>query len=113
MFMKLKTGVLNEISIGPIQDGNKQIRKIDRNRIMRGMNAPKCSPLKCFVSVKYILRLVLITEGATEKVSQFKTSLRIVYFKNICLMGLYHPPDGVTNLKYKLLCFLTPNKIIF
>jgi len=28
-------------------------------------------------------------------------------------MGLYHPPDGVTNLKYKLLCFLTPNKIIF
>jgi hypothetical protein len=29
------------------------------------------------------------------------------------VMGLYHPPDGVTNLKYKLLCFLTPNKIIF
>ncbi len=28
-------------------------------------------------------------------------------------MGLYHPPDGVTNFKYKLLCFLTPNKIIF
>jgi hypothetical protein len=28
-------------------------------------------------------------------------------------MGLYHLPDGVTNLKYKLLCFLTPNKIIF
>ncbi len=27
-------------------------------------------------------------------------------------IGLYHPLDGVTNLKYKLLCFLTPNKII-
>jgi hypothetical protein len=26
------------------------------------------------------------------------------------LMGLYHPLDGITNLKYKLLCFLTPNK---
>jgi hypothetical protein len=26
------------------------------------------------------------------------------------LMGLYHPLDGNTNLKYKLLYFLTPNK---
>jgi hypothetical protein len=25
-------------------------------------------------------------------------------------MGLYHPLDADTNLKYKLLCFLTPNK---
>ncbi len=25
-------------------------------------------------------------------------------------MGLYHPLDGVTNLKYKLLYFLIPNK---
>ncbi len=25
------------------------------------------------------------------------------------LMGLFHPLDGVTNLKYKLLYFLTPN----
>ncbi len=25
-------------------------------------------------------------------------------------IGFYHPLDGVTNLKYKLLCFLTPNK---
>jgi hypothetical protein len=29
------------------------------------------------------------------------------------LMGLYHPLDGITNLEYNLLCFLTPNKIIF
>jgi hypothetical protein len=28
-------------------------------------------------------------------------------------MGLYPPLDGVTNLEYNLLCFLTPNKIIF
>jgi hypothetical protein len=27
-------------------------------------------------------------------------------------MGVYHPLDGVTNLKYKLLYFLTPNKKI-
>jgi hypothetical protein len=27
-------------------------------------------------------------------------------------MGLYHALDGVTNLKYKLLYFLTPNKKI-
>jgi len=25
-------------------------------------------------------------------------------------MGLYHPRIGDTNLKYKLLCFLTPDK---
>jgi hypothetical protein len=25
-------------------------------------------------------------------------------------MKLYHPPDGDINVKYKLLCFLTPNK---
>jgi hypothetical protein len=25
-------------------------------------------------------------------------------------MGLYHPLDGITNPKYKLLYFLTPNK---
>ncbi len=24
-------------------------------------------------------------------------------------MGLYHPLDGIANLKYKLLYFLTPN----
>ncbi len=28
-------------------------------------------------------------------------------------IGLYHPLDGITNLRYKLLCFLTPNKKIF
>ncbi len=27
-------------------------------------------------------------------------------------MGLYHPLDGKPNLKFKLLCFLTPNKKI-
>jgi hypothetical protein len=26
------------------------------------------------------------------------------------IMGLYHPLDGVTNRKYKLLDFLIPNK---
>jgi len=28
-------------------------------------------------------------------------------------MGLYHPLDGITNLKYKLLYFITPNTKIF
>ncbi len=28
----------------------------------------------------------------------------------IPIIGLYHPLDGITNVKYKLLCFLTPNK---
>jgi hypothetical protein len=28
----------------------------------------------------------------------------------LCSMGLYHALDGDTNLKYKLLYFITPNK---
>ncbi len=28
----------------------------------------------------------------------------------VATLGLYHPLDGDTNLKYKLLCFLIPNK---
>ena len=36
---------------------------------------------------------------------------RIVLLKLFCVtIGLYHPLDGATNLKYKLLCFSTPNK---
>jgi hypothetical protein len=34
----------------------------------------------------------------------------LLMFSSFDGMGLYHPPDGVTNLKYKLLCFLIPNK---
>ncbi len=34
------------------------------------------------------------------------------YTVKLFTMGLYHPLDGKTNLKYKLLCFLTPNKNI-
>jgi hypothetical protein len=32
--------------------------------------------------------------------------------ESLLLIGFYRPLDGVTNLKYKLLCFLTPNKKI-
>jgi len=32
--------------------------------------------------------------------------------KEIRIIGLYQPIDGITNLRYKLLCFLTPNKKI-
>jgi hypothetical protein len=34
----------------------------------------------------------------------------LVYAQRYKAMGLYDPLDGVTNLKYKLLYFLTPNK---
>jgi hypothetical protein len=40
------------------------------------------------------------------------TEISSTAFYDIELMGLYHPLDGVTNLKYKLLYFLTPNKKI-
>jgi hypothetical protein len=41
------------------------------------------------------------------------TTLGNVTQIEMILIGLYYPLDGITNLKYKLLCFLTPNKIIF
>ncbi len=36
----------------------------------------------------------------------------LVYAQRYKAMGLYDPLDGVTNLKYKLLYLLTPNKKI-
>ncbi len=33
-------------------------------------------------------------------------------FSTILITGLYHPLDGITNIKYKLLYFLAPNKKI-
>jgi hypothetical protein len=43
------------------------------------------------------------------------TALTIVTIENRhhTLIGLYYPLDDITNLKYKLLCFLTLNKINF
>jgi len=39
-----------------------------------------------------------------------KQDIKIIFMIS---MGLYHPLDGISNLEYNLLCFLTPNKIIF
>ncbi len=33
-----------------------------------------------------------------------------VNYAPISVIGFHRPLDGLTNLKYKLLCFLTPNK---
>ncbi len=45
-------------------------------------------------------------EGEREREEQIKGKRDGAQMR----MGLYHPLDGVTNLKYKLLYFLTPNK---
>jgi hypothetical protein len=39
-----------------------------------------------------------------------KHFLEINTLSNDVTMGLYHPLDGITNLKYKLLYFLTPDE---
>jgi hypothetical protein len=39
--------------------------------------------------------------------------MKLVDFKKFCAIVLNHSLDGIANLKYKLLCFLTPKKIIF
>jgi hypothetical protein len=36
-----------------------------------------------------------------------------IYLVSVLITGLYRPLEGLTYLKCKLLCFLTPNKIIF
>ncbi len=53
-------------------------------------------------------RLVQVTR---PKHAPVKNSLKnTLAYCNTELIGLYHPLDGVTDLKYKLLRFLTPNK---
>jgi hypothetical protein len=37
-------------------------------------------------------------------------SLFLLFISVSMAMGLYHPPDDITNLKYKMLYFLTPIK---
>ncbi len=54
-------------------------------------------PVLCFHLVKYL------------NFERWKNQLDNWIF----LMGLCHPLDGISNLKYTLLYFLTPNKIIF
>ncbi len=41
-----------------------------------------------------ILRLTLITEGATEKVSQFIMPLKLVYNKNLCFNYIVDVDDN-------------------
>jgi len=48
----------------------------------------------------------------TMQVFELKHQLSI-YLMSVLITGLYRPLDGLTYLKYKLLCFLTHNKLIF
>jgi hypothetical protein len=41
-----------------------------------------------------------------QRIEMFLNTLAY-YFGASMTIGLYHPPDGVTNLKFKLLYFLT------
>ncbi len=72
--------------------------------------------------VLVLLQSRSLTSTVTRwKKCQFKIALNSIRFKNSCFnekkciyssMGLYHPLDGITKPKYKLLYFLTPNKNI-
>ncbi len=60
------------------------------------------------IGFESFLKLSTLVKCSFAKIAHWK------FNKALCsvLIGLYHPLDGVTNLKYKLLCFLTPNKKI-
>jgi hypothetical protein len=57
--------------------------------------------------VKSCVSCVAVADGFANKCCQCKWSIN-----DVQPIGLYHPLDSITNLKYKLLCFLTPNKKI-
>jgi hypothetical protein len=58
-----------------------------------------------FLGGKHVSYLFMLLRG----MSPIACNINII----MVLIGLYHSLDGITNLKYTLLCFLTPNKIIF
>jgi hypothetical protein len=60
-------------------------------------------PTQCFIG-KLMTRVIWSTD-----ISPWQNSADLAANKTI---GLYHPLDGITNLKYMLLCFFTPNKKI-
>ncbi len=51
--------------------------------------------------------LILLISKSNWNLKSLKLGIAVAYPKR---MRLYHLLDGDTNLKYKLLCFLTPNK---
>jgi hypothetical protein len=77
------------------------------------------APILCVISIviisKVILSIVIVSNicnkleclsvGGTNFL--YQVDYVLIYWD---IMGLYHPLDGDTNLKYKLLCLLTPNK---
>jgi hypothetical protein len=77
---------------------------------------PEANKRASLARVRYIRKELL------SRINQINLALVVKFVINFKLhisftykfhaIGLYRPPDGVTNLKYKLLCFLTPNKLI-
>ncbi len=75
-----------------------------------------CS-VQCTMPSKYYKLSILMHNLVNFKASDMAHPILIPWSKGTPVaqmlngtMGLYHPLDGDTNLRYKLLCFLTPNK---
>ncbi len=66
------------------------------------------------------ITFVFNIDTANNKAIMFISAPSLIFANNIWAfmgtscssVGFYHPLDGITNLEYKLMCFLTPNKKI-
>jgi hypothetical protein len=84
-----------------------------------GVVDPKIPAAKKRASLE---RVRYIRKELLSRINQINLALVLKFVINFKLhisftykfhaIGLYHPPDGVTNLRYNLLFFLTRNKII-
>jgi len=67
---------------------------------------------KCHLSLFQFVQFLGCLDNFEEKLKEFthhRPGAKLIKLF-IDVMGLFHPLDGMTNLKYKLLFFLTPNK---
>ncbi len=62
---------------------------------------------KSFTLGVVMLNAVMLSVVASKPMLYYLKSLNDIINKHA--IGLYHPIDGVTNLKYKLLCSITTN----
>jgi hypothetical protein len=65
---------------------------------------------KKFIALTCKVNVIKLFSSSKTKINKLEYLLLTSFSRLVLLIGLYHPLDGVTNLKYKLLCFLTPDK---
>jgi len=66
----------------------------------------------CYASIRIWSKLTFEIVPQSRQIKKIWCYFHPSWIITIVWIGLYHPLDGITNLKFKLLCFLTPSKKI-